>query len=94
MFTPAELKLAKIFSCLDETECARLAQVAADVADAVPILAQYQADAITVASASISEMAARNWAKHKYPVLLFNRHVARVSLPAICSDHSFSRSRT
>ena len=31
MFTPAELKQAKIFACLNETECARFAQVAADV---------------------------------------------------------------
>jgi hypothetical protein len=31
MFTPEELRQAKIFACLDEAECARLAQTAADV---------------------------------------------------------------
>ena len=31
MFTPAELKQVEIFACLNETECARFAQVAADV---------------------------------------------------------------
>ena len=31
MFTPEELRLAKIFVCLDEAECARLAQTIADV---------------------------------------------------------------
>jgi hypothetical protein len=31
MFTPEELQQAEIFSCLDEAECARLAQTAADV---------------------------------------------------------------
>jgi thioredoxin reductase (NADPH) len=31
MFTPAELRQAKIFACLDEAECARMAQNAADV---------------------------------------------------------------
>jgi len=31
MFTPEELRQAKIFACLDEAECARLAQNAADV---------------------------------------------------------------
>jgi hypothetical protein len=31
MFTPEELRQAKIFACLDEAECARLAQTIADV---------------------------------------------------------------
>jgi thioredoxin reductase (NADPH) len=31
MFTPEELRLAKIFACLDEAECARLAHTIADV---------------------------------------------------------------
>src|ERR1700677_3289514 len=31
MFTPKELRQAKIFACLDEAECARLAQTVADV---------------------------------------------------------------
>src|SRR6201996_7808824 len=31
MFTPEELRQAKIFTCLDETECARLAHTIADV---------------------------------------------------------------
>jgi thioredoxin reductase (NADPH) len=31
MFTPEELRQAKIFACLDEAECARLAQTVADV---------------------------------------------------------------
>jgi thioredoxin reductase (NADPH) len=31
MFTPEELRQAKIFACLDEAECARIAQNAADV---------------------------------------------------------------
>jgi thioredoxin reductase (NADPH) len=31
MFTPKELRQAKIFACLDEDECARLAQTIADV---------------------------------------------------------------
>ena len=31
MFTPAELRQAKIFACLDEAECARMAQNVADV---------------------------------------------------------------
>src|ERR1700677_4413672 len=31
MFTPKELRQAKIFACLDEAECARLAQTIADV---------------------------------------------------------------
>jgi len=31
MFTPEELRIAKIFSCLDEGECARLAHTIADV---------------------------------------------------------------
>ena len=31
MFTPEELRKAKIFACLDEAECARMAQNAADV---------------------------------------------------------------
>src|SRR5580658_4719827 len=31
MFTPDELRQAKIFACLDEAECARLAQTIADV---------------------------------------------------------------
>src|ERR1700734_2502255 len=31
MFTPEELRLAKIFACLDEAECARLARTIADV---------------------------------------------------------------
>ena len=31
MFTPEELRQAKIFACLDEAECARLAQNVADV---------------------------------------------------------------
>ena len=31
MFTPEELRKAKIFDCLDEAECARLAQTIADV---------------------------------------------------------------
>src|SRR5271170_6818992 len=31
MFAPKELRQAKIFSCLDEAECARLAQTIADV---------------------------------------------------------------
>jgi thioredoxin reductase (NADPH) len=31
MFTPTELRQAKIFACLDEAECARMAQNAADV---------------------------------------------------------------
>src|SRR5580700_5695216 len=31
MFTPEELRQAKIFACLDEAECARMAQNAADV---------------------------------------------------------------
>src|ERR1700689_676637 len=31
MFTPEELRQAKIFSCLDEAECARMAQNAADI---------------------------------------------------------------
>ena len=31
MFTPGELRQAKIFACLDEAECARLAQTIADV---------------------------------------------------------------
>jgi hypothetical protein len=31
MFTPEELQRAKIFACLDESECARLAQTAADM---------------------------------------------------------------
>lgn len=31
MFTPEELRRAKIFACLDEAECSRLAQSAADV---------------------------------------------------------------
>ena len=31
MFTPEELRQAKIFACLDEPECARLAQTIADV---------------------------------------------------------------
>ncbi|HEX4321224.1 MAG TPA: FAD-dependent oxidoreductase [Acidobacteriaceae bacterium] len=31
MFTPQELQQAEIFACLDEAECARLAQTAADV---------------------------------------------------------------
>ena len=31
MFTPAELRQAKIFACLSEHECARLAQTVADV---------------------------------------------------------------
>ena len=31
MFTPDELRQAKIFACLDEAECARLAQTVADV---------------------------------------------------------------
>jgi hypothetical protein len=31
MFAPEELRQAKIFACLDEAECARLAQTVADV---------------------------------------------------------------
>jgi hypothetical protein len=31
MFTPEELRQAKIFACLDEAECARLAHTIADV---------------------------------------------------------------
>jgi thioredoxin reductase (NADPH) len=31
IFTPEELRQTEIFSCLDEAECARLAQTAADV---------------------------------------------------------------
>ena len=31
MFTPEELRQAEIFACLDEAECARLAQTIADV---------------------------------------------------------------
>ncbi len=31
MFTPEELRRARIFACLDEAECARLAQTIADV---------------------------------------------------------------
>ena len=31
MFTPKELRQAKIFACLDEAECARLAHTIADV---------------------------------------------------------------
>jgi len=31
MFTPEELRQAKIFACLDETECAQLAHAIADV---------------------------------------------------------------
>jgi hypothetical protein len=31
MFTPEELRQAKIFACLDEAECARVAQNAADI---------------------------------------------------------------
>jgi hypothetical protein len=31
MFTPEELRQAKIFACLDEVECARLAHIIADL---------------------------------------------------------------
>jgi hypothetical protein len=31
MFTPEELRQAKIFACLEEAECVRLAQTIADV---------------------------------------------------------------
>ena len=31
MFTPEELRQAKIFACLDQAESARLAQIVADV---------------------------------------------------------------
>jgi hypothetical protein len=31
MFTPEELQRAKIFACVDESECTRLAQTAADM---------------------------------------------------------------
>ncbi len=35
MFTPEELRQAKIFACLDESECARLAQTVADVGNSI-----------------------------------------------------------
>ena len=31
MFTPGELRQTKVFACLDEAECARLAKTIADV---------------------------------------------------------------
>jgi DNA-binding LacI/PurR family transcriptional regulator len=58
-----------------------------DVEDILPTLLQYQVDGIVITSATPSSTMARTCAARQTPVVLFNRYVPGLKIPAVSCDN-------
>jgi DNA-binding LacI/PurR family transcriptional regulator len=58
-----------------------------DVDDELPLLLQYQVDAVIITSATVSSAMARTCAERGTPVVLFNRYVPGAAVAAIACDN-------
>jgi DNA-binding LacI/PurR family transcriptional regulator len=58
-----------------------------DVEDILPMLLQYQVDAIVITSATLSSTMARTCALRETPVVLFNRYVPGLDIHAVSCDN-------
>ncbi len=58
-----------------------------EVDDLLPLVLEYQADGLLIASASLSSQMAETLRRHGTPVVLFNRYAADASASAVCCDN-------
>jgi DNA-binding LacI/PurR family transcriptional regulator len=58
-----------------------------DVDDELPLLLQYQVDAVVVTSATVSSEMARTCTERGTPVVLFNRYVPGLAVAAVACDN-------
>lgn len=58
-----------------------------DVDETLPLVLQYQVDAIIITSATLSSAMADECAKSGIPVILFNRYVPNAKAGAVCCDN-------
>jgi DNA-binding LacI/PurR family transcriptional regulator len=58
-----------------------------DVDDELPLLLQYQVDAVIITSATVSSAMARTCAERGTPVVLFNRYVPGAAVAAVACDN-------
>jgi len=58
-----------------------------DVDDVMPLLLQYQVDAVVITSATVSSAMARTCAERGTPVVLFNRYVPGAAVAAVACDN-------
>ena len=57
------------------------------VDDILPLILQYQVDALIVTSATLSSEMADECARNDMPVILFNRYVTGANVSAVCADN-------
>lgn len=58
-----------------------------DIDDTLPLVLQYQVDAIIITSATLSSAMADECARLGIPVILFNRYVPNTNASAVCCDN-------
>jgi DNA-binding LacI/PurR family transcriptional regulator len=58
-----------------------------DTDDLLPLLLQYQVDAVIITSATLSSEMAHTLAQQSTPVILFNRYVPNIGVSAVCCDN-------
>ena len=58
-----------------------------DVDDLLPLVMEYQADGLIIASANLSSHMSETLERHGTPVVLFNRYASDASSSAVCCDN-------
>lgn len=58
-----------------------------DVDDVLPLVLQYQVDALIITSTTLTSAMADECARHGTPVILFNRYVPGANVSAVCCDN-------
>jgi DNA-binding LacI/PurR family transcriptional regulator len=58
-----------------------------DVDDVLPLVMQYQVDALIITSTTLTSAMADECARHGTPVILFNRYVPGANVSAVCCDN-------
>jgi DNA-binding LacI/PurR family transcriptional regulator len=58
-----------------------------EVDDVLPLVLQYQVDALIITSTTLTSAMADECARHETPVILFNRYVPGANASAVCCDN-------